>query len=259
MDETNRETSEFVKMNKISYNIVAKGGNRMPKIEDNEYRYIDYEINHNTKQTLFHPIPNDNIQLDWNHISKFIYELTLQNPYHYDFYNKVGDLKQAYKINLQFDSNTWSYQITYKNFILTFGLLAPKIQNIEMQKELFSENRRRKCHERTIQLFSQNQKLVTGYVNDIEYPNMKTIHSWIEQTINSKEYVIDYVMNIVIAKEDYDVLMGVQKVNELQDSSIIETYHQSFLISGKLYCLAGQEIANEIKQKVLSNDIFSKI
>lgn len=239
--------------------MLSKGGNRMEKIEDNQYRYIEYAINQNTKKVLFQSISNNNINLDWNHMSKFIYELTLQNPNHYDFYNRVGDLKQKYQIHLQFDFNTWSYQVTYKNITLVFGLLAPQIHNKEMQRELFSEHRRGKCHERIIQLFSQNHKLVTGYITDIQYPNMKTIHSWLEQTIDSVEYVVDYVMNLIMLKTDYYRLMGVQQINVLQDPSTMETFQNTFLIPGKLYCVVGDEIAQEIRQKVLSNDIFSKI
>lgn len=228
-------------------------------MEKEQYRYIEYEICPNTKDVLFQSISNNDVNIEFNHLASFIYELTLQNPYYYNFYNMVGNLKKKYQVYLQFDCNTWSYQITYQNVTFLLRLLAPLIHDTEMQQELFSENRRKKCHERSIQLFSQKQKLVTGYVNDIQYPHLKTIHSWLEEIIHHDEYVVDYVMNMVMSKKDYYKLMGVKKINELKDSSMIQLYQQTFLISGKLYRLAGEEIANEIKQKILTNDIFSKI
>ncbi len=228
-------------------------------MQKDEYRYIEYEMYQKTKNTLFQTIVNEDVNPDFNHIAKFIYELTLQSPNHPNFYNNVGDLKQKYHIDFKMDYNTWSYQITYHNNTFLLRLLSPFIHGAKMQRELFSEDRRRKCHERTIALFSQNVKLVTGYVNDLQFPHLKTIHSWLEQTIDHEEYVIDYVMNMVILKRDYDRLMNVDKINELKDPSIIETYQQTFLIPGKLYCLAGDEIAEEIKQKIFTNDIFSKI
>lgn len=231
----------------------------MSKIVKDEYQYIEYEMYQNTKDVLFQTAQNKKVNFDLYHIAQFIYRLTLQNPNDPNFYNIVGELKQNYQMNLQFDFNTWSYQIKYKGYTFLFRLLAPQINSAEMQTELFSDNRCRRCHERAIQLFHQNQKLVTGYITDIQYPHLKTIHSWLEQIINNEEYVIDYVMNIIMSKMDYYKLMGIDKINELKDSNIIQIYQQTFLIFGRLYCLAGDEIAMEIKQKVLSNDIFSKI
>lgn len=71
-------------------------------------------------------------------------------------------------------------------------------------------------------------------------------------------------MNMVIEKEIYDELMGVEQENILTNCNSISTFQTTFLISGKLYCLAGEEIAKEIEQKenecspfvFLTSDIF---
>lgn len=219
-------------------------------MEKTDYRYIQYEMNSNTQNLLFASKVDYNPNFLYSRIVQFLYQLTLINPNQEDFYNQVGDLKQQYQINLIFDSRTWSYQVEYQGIQFVFGLFASYFKDDKEKSFLFSKERLGKCHEKSIALFHTQNRLVTGYVRDIEYPQLKTLHSWIEQKIQNKWYVMDYVMNMVIEKELYDALMGVEQKNILTNCDCISTFQTTFLIPGKLYCLAGEEIAKEIQQKI---------
>lgn len=217
--------------------------------KNNEYRYIEYAMNEETKKFLFQPQKNDHQNPDSIYISRFLYELTLINPNDEEFYNLVGDLKQRYHINLRWDSSSWSYQIQNNRIQFTVGLFA-KYVSTEEHQTLFSEKRLGKCHEKTLPYFQKGNQLVTGYITDIVNSRFKTLHTWLEQSLGNKMYVMDYVMNVVMEKEIYYQLMGVDVKNILTEPDTIDTFQQTFLIPGKLYCMVGKEIADEIRQKV---------
>lgn len=108
-------------------------------MENKNYRYIEYEMNQNTKDLLFSSKVDNNPNYQFSHIAQFLYQLTLLNPNQEDFYNQVGDLKQQYQINLIFDHHTWSYQVEYQEFQFIFGLFASYFHDDKERDLLFQK------------------------------------------------------------------------------------------------------------------------
>lgn len=118
----------------------------------------------------------------------------------------------------------------------------------------------------------EDSKLITGYVCSLADKN-RYLHSWIETSMQGKEFVFDYTMNVMINTEGYYRLFHVQKINEIEKEEIVtdrqkgirkklafQIGEELYDFDDKTYLTCAQEIKKELKNKnkVIYDEIFGE-
>ena len=108
---------------------------------------------------------------------------------------------------------------------IPFKKLSDEIKDEEIKRELLSNERLHKCHEKTMELvlvpiFSNPTRILTG---TCERHGKRYLHSVIEVEGKDKDYyIIDYTLNIIIKKEIYVELTNFIQIEEIKDIELLE-------------------------------------
>jgi len=103
---------------------------------------------------------------------------------------------------IRYNQETKQYEYVLDDKIITFDMISNTIKDKAYKKELMSNKRFGKCHERPVQLAHniQNSQIVTGVVTT---DTGKYLHTVIEVKKGDKIYILDWTRNLILKKEDY--------------------------------------------------------
>ena len=149
--------------------------------------------------------------------------------------------------------NSFIYQ--KGNFKIPFNLLSDFMTHEDVKKELTSDERLHKCHEKSILLASiyPNFRIITGYVY---LEKQKMLHSVIEYDDNEETIILDWTKNLRMLKEDYIRLTNLRVIETIEGYDVKNDITGPIIQMGmdfKTYCAFRPEIVKELKK---NNSIF---
>lgn len=149
--------------------------------------------------------------------------------------------------------NSFIYQ--KGNFKIPFNLLSDFMTHEDVKKELTSDERIHKCHEKSILLASiyPNFRLITGYVY---LEKQRMLHSVIEYDDNEETIILDWTKNLRMLKEDYIRLTNLRVIETIEGYDVKNDITGPIIQMGmdfKTYCAFRPEIVKELKK---NNSIF---
>lgn len=149
--------------------------------------------------------------------------------------------------------NSFIYQ--KGNFKISFNLLSDFMTHEDVKKELTSDERIHKCHEKSILLASiyPNFRIITGY---IYLEKQRMLHSVIEYDDNEETIILDWTKNLRMLKEDYIRLTNLRVIETIEGYDVKNDITGPIIQMGmdfKTYCAFRPEIVKELKK---NNSIF---
>lgn len=140
-----------------------------------------------------------NVFTKLNHRNIFIYFLKKYFSHKYNI-----DLEK-----IKYNEEIKQYEYVLDNEVITFNMISNIVNDKELQKELKSEKRFGKCHERS---FGQahnidNAKIVTGIIKTIDGKFLHTVIEFPGKKEPITTYIMDWTQNIYMKKDDYIKLM----------------------------------------------------
>ncbi len=149
--------------------------------------------------------------------------------------------------------NSFIYQ--KGNFKIPFNLLSDFMTHEDVKKELTSDERLHKCHEKSILLASiyPNFRIITGYVY---LEKQRMLHSVIEYDDNEETIILDWTKNLRMLKEDYTRLTNLRVIETIEGYDVKNDITGPIIQMGmdfKTYCAFRPEIVKELKK---NNSIF---
>lgn len=149
--------------------------------------------------------------------------------------------------------NSFIYQ--KGNFKIPFNLLSDFMTHEDVKKELTSDERLHKCHEKSILLASiyPNFGIITGYVY---LEKQRMLHSVIEYDDNEETIILDWTKNLRMLKEDYIRLTNLRVIETIEGYDVKNDITGPIIQMGmdfKTYCAFRPEIVKELKK---NNSIF---
>lgn len=149
--------------------------------------------------------------------------------------------------------NSFIYQ--KGNFKIPFNLLSDFMTHEDVKKELTSDERIHKCHEKSILLASiyPNFRIITGY---IYLEKQRMLHSVIEYDDNEETIILDWTKNLRMLKEDYIRLTNLRVMETIEGYDVKNDITGPIIQMGmdfKTYCAFRPEIVKELKK---NNSIF---
>lgn len=149
--------------------------------------------------------------------------------------------------------NSFIYQ--KGNFKIPFNLLSDFMTYEDVKKELTSDERIHKCHEKSILLASiyPNFRIITGYVY---LEKQRMLHSVIEYDDNEETIILDWTKNLRMLKEDYIRLTNLRVIETIEGYDVKNDIAGPIIQMGmdfKTYCAFRPEIVKELKK---NNSIF---
>lgn len=149
--------------------------------------------------------------------------------------------------------NSFIYQ--KGNFKIPFNLLSDFMTHEDVKKELTSDERLHKCHEKSILLASiyPNFRIITGYVY---LEKQRMLHSVIEYDDNEGTIILDWTKNLRMLKEDYIRLTNLRVIETIEGYDVKNDITGPIIQMGmdfKTYCAFRPEIVKELKK---NNSIF---
>lgn len=149
--------------------------------------------------------------------------------------------------------NSFIYQ--KGNFKIPFNLLSDFMTHEDVKKELTSDERLHKCHEKSILLASiyPNFRIITGYVY---LEKQRMLHSVIEYDDNEETIILDWTKNLRMLKEDYIRLTNLRVIETIEGYDVKNDIAGPIIQMGmdfKTYCAFRPEIVKELKK---NNSIF---
>lgn len=149
--------------------------------------------------------------------------------------------------------NSFIYQ--KGNFKIPFNLLSDFMTHEDVKKELTSDERIHKCHEKSILLASiyPNFRIITGY---IYLEKQRMLHSVIEYDDNEETIILDWTKNLRMLKEDYIRLTNLRVIETIEGYDVKNDIAGPIIQMGmdfKTYCAFRPEIVKELKK---NNSIF---
>lgn len=149
--------------------------------------------------------------------------------------------------------NSFIYQ--KGNFKIPFNLLSDFMTHEDVKKELTSDERIHKCHEKSILLASiyPNFRIITGYVY---LEKQRMLHSVIEYDDNEETIILDWTKNLRMLKEDYIRLTNLRFIETIEGYDVKNDIAGPIIQMGmdfKTYCAFRPEIVKELKK---NNSIF---
>lgn len=155
------------------------------------------------------------------------------------------------KTNNQFIYNDGNIIIPFEKF----SSILSEIDYMKMKLELHSNKRYKKCHEKSLDLVQNilsNAKLLTGFVI---INKSKILHSVVLIQRNNKEYIIDYINNLIIEKSKYEQLTNFTVLSILNNGIIEFDFatidRLGIDIGYKSYLSFRNEIMSDINKKVM--------
>ncbi len=110
--------------------------------------------------------------------------------------------------------------------LIRFGLINETLPEYKDDLQLFTTGRKGFCHRDALKMSTMYEKenhVVTGYVYGIA-DKAKYLHSWVETTIDEKDYVLDYTMNVAMNKEAYYMLKHAEEISRISNKQIKEDW-----------------------------------
>lgn len=149
--------------------------------------------------------------------------------------------------------NSFIYQ--KGNFKIPFNLLSDFMTHEDVKKELTSDERLHKCHEKSILLASiyPNFRIITGYVY---LEKQRMLHSVIEYDDNEETIILDWTKNLRMLKEDYIRLTNLRVIETIEGYDVKNDITGPIIQMGmdfKTYCAFRPEIVKELKK---NNRVF---
>lgn len=149
--------------------------------------------------------------------------------------------------------NSFIYQ--KGNFKIPFNLLSDFMTHEDVKKELTSDERIHKCHEKSILLASiyPNFRIITGY---IYLEKQRMLHSVIEYDDNEETIILDWTKNLRMLKEDYIRLTNLRVIETIEGYDVKNDITGPIIQMGmdfKTYCAFRPEIVKELKK---NNRVF---
>lgn len=153
--------------------------------------------------------------------------------------------------NITYNNKTGMFQYRNNGFVIDFSRLTDVLKSKYYEKELYSEDRYHKCHEKAIEIapYIQNSKILTGYLC---LGKNRLLHSVIEYG----NFIIDFNINAVINKEQYLKLTKFEIVNELDIEKVISDKESRIFdviwdndIPLKIYLLYRDELIKDLENK----------
>lgn len=149
--------------------------------------------------------------------------------------------------------NSFIYQ--KGNFKIPFNLLSDFMTHEDVKKELTSDERIHKCHEKSILLASiyPNFRIITGY---IYLEKQRMLHSVIEYDDNEGTIILDWTKNLRMLKEDYIRLTNLRVIETIEGYDVKNDITGPIIQMGmdfKTYCAFRPEIVKELKK---NNRVF---
>lgn len=149
--------------------------------------------------------------------------------------------------------NSFIYQ--KGNFKIPFNLLSDFMTHEDVKKELTSDERLHKCHEKSILLASiyPNFRIITRYVY---LEKQRMLHSVIEYDDNEETIILDWTKNLRMLKEDYIRLTNLRVIETIEGYDVKNDITGPIIQMGmdfKTYCAFRPEIVKELKK---NNSIF---
>ncbi len=149
--------------------------------------------------------------------------------------------------------NSFIYQ--KGNFKIPFNLLSDFMTHEDDKKELTSDERIHKCHEKSILLASiyPNFRVITGYVY---LENQRILHTIVEYDDNEGTIILDWTKNLRMLKEDYIRLTNLRVIETIKGYEIANDITGPIIqmeMDFKTYCAFRPEIVKELKK---NNSIF---
>lgn len=149
--------------------------------------------------------------------------------------------------------NSFIYQ--KGNFKIPFNLLSDFMTHEDVKKELTSDERLHKCHEKSILLASiyPNFRIITGYVY---LEKQRMLHSVIEYDDNEETIILDWTKNLRMLKEDYIRLTNLRVIETIEGYDVKNDITGPIIQMGmdfKTYYAFRPEIVKELKK---NNSIF---
>lgn len=149
--------------------------------------------------------------------------------------------------------NSFIYQ--KGNFKIPFNLLSDFMTHEDVKKELTSDERLHKCHEKSILLASiyPNFRIITGYVY---LEKQRMLHSVIEYDDNEETIILDWTKNLRMLKEGYIRLTNLRVIETIEGYDVKNDIAGPIIQMGmdfKTYCAFRPEIVKELKK---NNSIF---
>lgn len=149
--------------------------------------------------------------------------------------------------------NSFIYQ--KGNFKIPFNLLSDFMTHEDVKKELTSDERIHKCHEKSILLASiyPNFRIITGYVY---LEKQRMLHSVIEYDDNEETIILDWTKNLRMLKEDYIRLTNLRVIETIEGYDVKNDITGPIIQMGldfKTYCAFRPEIVKELKK---NNRVF---
>lgn len=149
--------------------------------------------------------------------------------------------------------NSFIYQ--KGNFKIPFNLLSDFMTHEDVKKELTSDERLHKCHEKSILLASiyPNFRIITGYVY---LEKQRMLHSVIEYDDNEETIILDWTKNLRMLKEDYIRLTNLRVIETIEGYDVKNDITGPIIQMGmdfKTYCAFRPEIIKELKK---NNRVF---
>lgn len=149
--------------------------------------------------------------------------------------------------------NSFIYQ--KGNFKIPFNLLSDFMTHEDVKKELTSDERIHKCHEKSILLASiyPNFRIITGYVY---LEKQRMLHSVIEYDDNEETIILDWTKNLRMLKEDYIRLTNLRVIETIEGYDVKNDITGPIIQMGldfKTYCAFRPEIVKALKK---NNRVF---
>lgn len=149
--------------------------------------------------------------------------------------------------------NSFIYQ--KGNFKIPFNLLSDFMTHEDVKKELTSDERIHKCHEKSILLASiyPNFRIITGYVY---LEKQRMLHSVIEYDDNEGTIILDWTKNLRMLKEDYIRLTNLRVIETIEGYDVKNDITGPIIQMGldfKTYCAFRPEIVKALKK---NNRVF---
>ena len=219
-----------------------------------------YGVNSNTYDQLFNSqkLPKE----QWGSKDNFNIWSTLDAYTQLEHKNIFIKILKIYfsPINLNyitFNDLTKQYEYNDGKNLITFDMLSNYIKYEDFVKELKSNKRYHKCHERALQMGHQlkGSYIVTGFITQI---NERKIHSIVEITENDITYIYDWSTNLRMEKENYYKLMKFEEIQRIESNTVeqeLKLMSNIELPSIKTYLTCRDEIIADLEKNM---DIFSE-
>lgn len=157
------------------------------------------------------------LYIDDHKIASVISEITLGTTPENRKQMLLNDLKKIKEYVKEAKKEKSFFFIETTKYKIIFMKLSDYIPELKEDDDIETENRLKKCHEKSIEISSRLPFLnyiVTGYVYGLS-DKVKYIHSWIEFKKNGLEFVIDCTKNVVMNKDGYYQLEHAQPISKI--------------------------------------------